>query len=90
LYGFLISGEMALPTGNLLRAARALAGLKAGQLADLAGVDASTISRLESAGTGRVRGQAQTVDDVTRALKAKGVEIFETGVRLIEKPTRHG
>jgi transcriptional regulator with XRE-family HTH domain len=79
---------MTLPTGNLLRAARALAGLKAGELAKLAKIDASTVSRLESAGAGRVRGQAQTIDDVVQALKSRGVEISETGVNLVGKPRR--
>ena len=36
---------MALPTGDKLRAARALAGLKAAELATLAGINQSTLSR---------------------------------------------
>src|SRR5262249_25630411 len=84
------SDMMTLPTGNLLRAARALADLTATELAKLARIDASTISRMESAGNKPVRGQAGTVDAVLRALKARGVEIdSEDGVvRLAKKPRR--
>jgi transcriptional regulator with XRE-family HTH domain len=71
------------------RSARALAGLKLAELARLAEVDASTISRLETRGDKPVRGHAATVDAVTRALKTKGVEIDsdEQLVRL-RKPRR--
>jgi transcriptional regulator with XRE-family HTH domain len=75
-----------LPTGNMLRAARALAGLKAGELAALAKIDASTVSRMENSGAKPVRGQAGTVDSVIRALEAKGVVIEADGVRLVRKP----
>jgi transcriptional regulator with XRE-family HTH domain len=77
-----------LPTGNMLRAARSLAGLKAQELAKLAGIDASTISRLESRGRKTVGGQATTVDAVRRALLSRGVEIVDDGVRLITKKPR--
>lgn len=76
-----------LPTGNLLRAARALAGLTSVQLAALAGVDASTISRLESSRAKPVRGLAESVDRVIHVLEAKGVVIESDGVRL-KKPRR--
>jgi transcriptional regulator with XRE-family HTH domain len=80
---------MALPTGNQLRAARALAGLRAAQLAKSAGVDASTVSRLENARHKSVSGMAQTVDAVLRALARAGVRINEDGsVGPIEKPRR--
>jgi transcriptional regulator with XRE-family HTH domain len=77
---------MTLPTGNMLKAARALAGLRAAQLATLAKIDASTVSRLEASGHRAVRGQVGTVDAVTRVLKARGVEITEDGVRFTRKP----
>jgi transcriptional regulator with XRE-family HTH domain len=82
------SMEVTLPTGHMLRAARALAGLKIAELAKLARIDASTISRMETSGTKPVRGQAGKVDGVIRALKAKGVEIDgdEGVVRLTRKP----
>ena len=68
----LITKESMLPSGNILRAARALAGLTAVELAALADVDQSTISRMESTGVKPVRGQVGTVDAVTRALEAQG------------------
>jgi transcriptional regulator with XRE-family HTH domain len=71
-----------LPTGNMLKAARALAGLTSVELARLARVDASTISRMETSGSRPVRGQAGSVDSVVRALEAKGVVIEADGVRL--------
>jgi len=77
-----------LPSGNALKAARALAGLKAAELARMAGIDASTISRLEGAGPKPVRGYAGTVDAVQRALRSRGVEITENGVQLVKRPRR--
>ena len=41
-------GRWFLPTGNQLRAASSLAGLKAVELAALADIDQSTISRMEN------------------------------------------
>jgi transcriptional regulator with XRE-family HTH domain len=79
---------MTLPTGNILRAARALAGLTSVELAALAKIDASTVSRMESAGSKPVRGLAGTVDSVTKALEAKGVVFLDDGVRLVRKPRR--
>ena len=77
-----------MPTGNILRAARALAGLTSVELAALAKIDASTISRMESSGIKPVGGLAETVDRVTRALEAKGVAIEPDCVRLVRKPRR--
>jgi transcriptional regulator with XRE-family HTH domain len=81
---------MVLPTGNQLRAARALAGLKATELARLAKIDASTISRLESARHKNVHGMAQTVDAVVQALNRKGVRIVndETQTAVVLKKSR--
>jgi transcriptional regulator with XRE-family HTH domain len=89
-YKRLISKGMALPTGNMLRAARALAGLRAAELAFLAKVDPTTISRIENAKQKPVRGQIATIDAVIGALKTKGVEIdADSGVlRLVKKPRR--
>jgi transcriptional regulator with XRE-family HTH domain len=77
---------MTLPTGNMLRAARALAGLRGTELAELAEVDTSTISRLESSRTKSVRGQAETVDRVIHALLRRGVRITDDGVVFVRKP----
>jgi transcriptional regulator with XRE-family HTH domain len=78
---------MALPTGNMLRAARALAGLKASELAALAKIDTSTISRLEASRHKSVRGQAQTVEAVQNALLRRGVRVTDEGVMFV-KPRR--
>lgn len=89
MHGRLIfKGAMVLPTGNILKAARALAGLRSGQLAKLAKVDPSTLSRLEGYGNKPVRGQAPTVDAIVSQLRAHGVEITENGVELVKKPRR--
>ena len=79
---------MTLPSGNILRAARALAGLKSGKLAALAKIDASTLSRMEATGRKPVRGHAGTFDAVIRALKAHGVQIEDDDVRLVKRPHR--
>jgi hypothetical protein len=81
----IFKGVMVLPTGNLLKAGRALAGLRSGQLARLAEIDPSTLSRLEAFGSKPVRGQAPNIDAIISQLKARGVEITEDGVRLISK-----
>jgi transcriptional regulator with XRE-family HTH domain len=80
---------MELPTGNLLRAGRALAGLTGTQLAKEAGCDASTISRLEAAGTKHVAGHTLKVEAIVQALKRKGVQVIDDHtVTLIKKPRR--
>lgn len=80
---------MVLPTGNLLRAARALAGLKAVELAALADIDQSTISRMENFGRKTVGGHAGTIDAVIHALAQRGVEIVGNDtVRLTRKLRR--
>ena len=80
---------MTLPTGHILRAARALAGLKAAELAKLAGVDQSTISRMETFGRKTVGGHAGTVDAVVKALAQRGVEIVgDDTVRLTKRSRR--
>jgi len=77
-----------LPTGNQLRAARALADLTLVHLAALAKMDASTISRMESSGPRPVRGQAATIEAVVKALEAKGVVIEPDGGVRPRKPRR--
>ena len=64
-----------------------LAGLTAWELAALAKVDQSTISRMESAGHRPVRAMTGSLDSVVTALEAKGVVIESDGVRL-RKPRR--
>ena len=73
-------------TGNWLRAAMALAGVNTRTLAKASNVSPLTIIRMELSAKRTVRADIGTVNKVTRALEAKGVEITEDGVRLIQKP----
>ena len=75
---------MYVPTGNELKAARALAGLRTGQVATLAKVDASTLSRFEGFGHKTVRGHSDTITKITKLLTARGVEITPGCVRLVK------
>jgi predicted transcriptional regulator len=75
-----------VPTGEQLRAARALVRMEQTQLAKAAGVSVETIKRLEAT-AGVVSANAQTVDAICRALEAAGVLFIAAngegpGVRL--------
>ena len=77
-----------MPTGNQLRAARSLIGLKQWQLAEAAGIHPGVMNRMEKAGRGRVKG-IKNLKAVMEALGDLGVEITETGVQLMpKKPKR--
>jgi len=70
--------------GEQLRAARALARLEQGELAERAKVSVGTIKRLEAI-VGPVSANVITVDAVVRALEAAGVAFTnggEPGVKL--------
>lgn len=73
-------------TGNDIRAAMGLIGLKAVALARAAKVSPATINGMEAAENKPVRADAATIDKVIHALQLKGVEITEDGVRLVQKP----
>jgi hypothetical protein len=73
-------------TGNDIRAAMGLIGLKAVALARAAKVSPATISSMEAAENKPVHADAATIDKVIHALQLKGVEITEDGVRLVQKP----
>lgn len=73
-------------TGNWLQAAMAVAGLNASTLANESKVTLSTIQRMEASGKKAVQADSRTVEKVIHALEAKGVEITEDGVRLMQKP----
>jgi transcriptional regulator with XRE-family HTH domain len=76
-----------MPSGRTLKAARTLAGLTAAQLADAAGIDASTLSRLEAGGINAVSGRVYA--SVIDALKKAGVEVIDGNtLRAIKKPRR--
>jgi transcriptional regulator with XRE-family HTH domain len=81
--------EEMLPSGHMLKSARALAGLTAVQLAKLARLDASTISRMESAGPKPVRAMGHNIEAVLQALDQNGVEIDPAnGIVRLKKPRR--
>jgi len=79
-----------MPSGNLLVAARHAAGLTQAELAHAAGIDPSTLSRTETAGTKRVCGKTENLVKILEALRAAGVELLVDGLRLVPrgKPLR--
>lgn len=63
-----------------------MAGLDQRQLAKKAGIDASTLSRMESAGAKTARGHGSTIEVVIEALARCGVELADDGsIRPIPK-----
>lgn len=62
-------------TSRQMRAARALLGIDQRQLAELAGLSAPTIQRME-ASDGQVRGVVDTLVKVVTALEAAGIELI--------------
>ncbi len=78
-------------TSNQLRAARALLGWSARELAERAGVDITTVQRMERR-NGPVGGYNPTVDRITAALDAVGGELFvevgRIGVALRTDPSK--
>ncbi len=65
-------------TAAQLRAARALLGLDQRQLAELAGLSAPTIQRME-ASDGLIRGNVDSLMKLTAALERAGVELIAEG-----------
>lgn len=79
--------QMALITGNQLRAARALAGVDQVWLAERAGVSVNTVRNMESRGAAAITSGVVTVRRVQVALEAAGIEFLNhgrPGVRLLE------
>lgn len=64
--------------GEQIRAARALLGWTASDLAEKAGVSYPTIQRLDAT-KGPVGGRFETVDAVRRALESAGIQFLEAG-----------
>ena len=75
-----------------VRAARSLLGISQDELAERASLSVITIKRIEAAGT-ELKGTAQTMGSIQRALKSKGIVFIDQdekqgpGVRL-KKPLR--
>lgn len=64
--------------GEQIRAARALLGWTASDLAERSGVSYPTIQRLDAT-KGPVGGRFETVDAVRRALETAGIQFLEAG-----------
>lgn len=64
--------------GEQIRAARALLGWTAADLAERSGISYPTIQRLDAT-KGPVGGRFETVDAVRRALEAAGIQFLEAG-----------
>jgi transcriptional regulator with XRE-family HTH domain len=79
---------MRLPTGRQIHAGRVLAGLDQRQLAKAAGIDPTTVGRMENSGPDTARGFARNVELVLKALERHGVEITEDGVRYVSRKGR--
>lgn len=86
-------GESTRPTGRQLRAARALVGLTAGQLADASGVSLNTIKRAEAT-DGPCSMMPANLGAITQALEGHGAVLFGRdehggeGVRLVLRPPK--
>jgi hypothetical protein len=76
-------------TGNLLHAARILAGLTRAQASDLSGIRLEEVEAIESSGRGVAVSGAHALTALMRALASAGVEFIDgeaPGVRL--RPSR--
>jgi len=74
-----------LTTGNQLRAARALAGMDQGTLAERAGVNINTIGSMEKKGPETLTSGLDKVKAVMAVLEAEGIEFLnhgQPGVRM--------
>jgi transcriptional regulator with XRE-family HTH domain len=74
-----------LTTGNQLRAARALAGMDQGELANRAGVNINTISAMEKRGAQMLTSGLDKIRAVMSVLESEGIEFLnhgKPGVRL--------
>jgi DNA-binding XRE family transcriptional regulator len=76
-----------LKTGNQLRAARALVGISQTKLAEVAGVNANTISAMERRGAKTFKSGFETVCSVMAALEMAGCEFAREGVGVKLKRT---
>jgi transcriptional regulator with XRE-family HTH domain len=79
---------MKIPTGRLLAAARHAAGLRQAELARDAGIDQTTLSRMEGAGAKPIGGAIRNLDRVLDALRRHGVEVDEDSIRIVRKGRR--
>jgi transcriptional regulator with XRE-family HTH domain len=81
-----MQSDMKVPNGWLLVAARSAVGLTQAEVARVAGIDPTTLSRMENAGEKPVGGRTENLQAVLEALRSRGVEVLEDGLRV--KPRR--
>jgi transcriptional regulator with XRE-family HTH domain len=77
---------MALVTGAQLRAARGLLRMEQEKLAEISGISAATIRKLENS-EGRLEGRLSTIRALQHALEQAGIEFQDDnrpGVRMRE------
>jgi DNA-binding XRE family transcriptional regulator len=77
-----------LSTGNQLKAARALADMDQGALAEKAGVNVNTIRNMEASKEDTIKANNQSLVAVQKALEKAGIEFLnhsQPGVRLRAK-----
>jgi transcriptional regulator with XRE-family HTH domain len=55
------------------------------ELAKAAGIDASTLSRMEGAGAKPVKALTQNLEAILNALRHAGVEIEDDAIRLVKR-----
>jgi transcriptional regulator with XRE-family HTH domain len=80
-----MKSNMRVPTGRLLAAARHAAGLKQAELAHDAGIDQTTLSRMEGAGLKTIGGSNRKLQSVLDALRRHGVEVDEDSIRIVKR-----
>jgi transcriptional regulator with XRE-family HTH domain len=71
-----------IPTGRMVAAARVLAGLTQEALATKAGLDVTTVARMEAVGDQPIRSRPQNIEKLLRALYEASVELHPDGVKL--------
>lgn len=64
--------------GEQIRAARALLGWTAADLAEQSGVSYPTVQRMDAT-RGQVSGRHETVEAIRKALEARGIQFLESG-----------
>lgn len=64
--------------GEQIKAARAMLGWTAADLAERSGISYPTVQRLDAT-KGPVGGRHETVEAIRKALEAEGVQFLETG-----------
>jgi transcriptional regulator with XRE-family HTH domain len=77
--------NMRVPNGWLLKAARIAVGVHQAQLAREAGLDPSTLSRIENSGAKPVSATARNLEALLEVLRRHGVEVLDDGLRLTKR-----